>query len=62
MAYYERFYAPSDGGHGKIVCDACAEAGIVPFKVLSDGVPHQERPWCWVPHYGTDCHDCGKPA
>jgi hypothetical protein len=57
LAYYEAHY------HDKVTCDACAKAGAVPFILnLRDGIPEQSRPWCWAPHYGDDCEQCGKPC
>lgn len=66
MAYFERFTEKQDWPRdryrhriGKVVCDDCADAGAVTFTVKSDGVPFQDRPWCWAPYYGTVCGDCG---
>lgn len=44
-----------------VFCDACAQAGAVPFEQGRDGLLTQCRPWKWAPWAigGDGCDKCG---
>ena len=45
----------------RILCDQCAESGLVPFTTDRHGLKYQARPWRWAPWLigGDGCDNCG---
>jgi hypothetical protein len=44
----------------RVVCDACAEKGEVPFRATRvDVEPRHTRPWRWFKRHDGNCDKCG---
>lgn len=44
-----------------IWCDQCAYRHLK-FTRDRDGTKWQPKEWYWFPHYGSQCHACGKES